>query len=82
MRLEATMDRKPKIAIVCQGGGSQTAFTAGALKALFEAGVHDGYEIVSLSGITSWPPAPCQASSPPSSSMVAPTGAASFLTIL
>jgi len=26
---------KPKIAIACQGGGSQTAFTAGALRTLF-----------------------------------------------
>ncbi|MFC7478625.1 patatin-like phospholipase family protein [Dankookia sp. GCM10030260] len=44
------MERKLKIAIACQGGGSQTAFTAGALKALFEARVHDRFEIVSLSG--------------------------------
>lgn len=28
--------RKPKVAIACQGGGSQMAFTAGALKALAE----------------------------------------------
>jgi len=41
---------KAKIAIACQGGGSQTAFTAGALKALCEAGVADEFEIVSLSG--------------------------------
>jgi len=41
---------KTKIAIACQGGGSQTAFTAGALKALCEAGVADEFEIVSLSG--------------------------------
>ena len=27
---------KTKIAIACQGGGSQTAFTAGVLKALFD----------------------------------------------
>ena len=44
------MDRKPKIAIACQGGGSQTAFTAGALKALLEARAHDSFEVVSLSG--------------------------------
>ena len=41
---------KTKIAIACQGGGSQTAFTAGALKALCEAGVADEFEIVSMSG--------------------------------
>jgi NTE family protein len=41
---------KTRIAIACQGGGSQTAFTAGALKALCEAGVADEFEIVSLSG--------------------------------
>jgi predicted acylesterase/phospholipase RssA len=29
---------KPKIAIACQGGGSQTAFTAGVLHALSEDG--------------------------------------------
>ena len=27
-----------KVAIACQGGGSQTAFTAGVLKALVHAG--------------------------------------------
>jgi NTE family protein len=41
---------KTKIAIACQGGGSQTAFTAGALKALCEARVIDEFEIVSMSG--------------------------------
>ena len=41
---------KPKIAIACQGGGSQTAFTAGALHGLFEAGIQKDFEIVSLSG--------------------------------
>ncbi len=41
---------KTKIAIACQGGGSQTAFTAGALKALCEAKVHEEFEIVSISG--------------------------------
>jgi len=41
---------KPKIAIACQGGGSQTAFTAGVLKALFESKVQDYFNIVSLSG--------------------------------
>jgi NTE family protein len=41
---------KPKIAIACQGGGSQTAFTAGVFKALFERKIQDKFEIVSLSG--------------------------------
>jgi NTE family protein len=41
---------RPKIAIACQGGGSQTAFTAGVLKGLFEAGVHREFDIVGLSG--------------------------------
>jgi NTE family protein len=41
---------KTKIAIACQGGGSQTAFTAGVLKGLFEEGVHKDFDIVSLSG--------------------------------
>ncbi len=40
----------PRIAIACQGGGSQTAFTAGALKALCEARIVDKFEIVSMSG--------------------------------
>jgi NTE family protein len=41
---------KTKIAIACQGGGSQTAFTAGALKALCEARVIEEFEIVGISG--------------------------------
>lgn len=41
---------KTKIAIACQGGGSQTAFTAGALSHLLRAGVHREFEVVSLSG--------------------------------
>lgn len=41
---------KPKIAIACQGGGAETAFTAGALQALFEAGIDKEFEIVSLGG--------------------------------
>ncbi|RTL12892.1 MAG: patatin-like phospholipase family protein [Neisseriaceae bacterium] len=41
---------KTKIAIACQGGGSQTAFTAGVLKAFFEHKVQEKYDIVSLSG--------------------------------
>jgi NTE family protein len=41
---------KTKIAIACQGGGSHAAFTSGALQALFEQGIHNEFEIVSLSG--------------------------------
>jgi NTE family protein len=41
---------KPKVAIACQGGGSQTAFTAGVLKALFENKIQDHVNIVSLTG--------------------------------
>ncbi|WP_233743209.1 patatin-like phospholipase family protein [Leptodesmis sichuanensis] len=41
---------KTKIAIACQGGGAHAAFTAGALQALFEEGVHEKFNIVSLSG--------------------------------
>jgi len=41
---------KPKVAIACQGGGSQTAFTAGVLKALADNRVQDSFEIVGLSG--------------------------------
>ncbi|HVU51302.1 MAG TPA: patatin-like phospholipase family protein [Polyangia bacterium] len=44
------MARKRRIAIACQGGGSQCAFVAGALDALFERGVQDRYDIVGLSG--------------------------------
>jgi len=43
------MNRKA-IAIACQGGGSQCAFIAGALRALFDRGVQDQYDIVGLSG--------------------------------
>jgi NTE family protein len=39
-----------RVAIACQGGGSQCAFVAGALKALFADRVQDRYEIVGLSG--------------------------------
>ncbi len=42
--------RRPKIAIACQGGGSQTAFTAGVLKALTERGVGKDLDLVSISG--------------------------------
>jgi NTE family protein len=41
---------KPRVAIACQGGGSQTAFTAGVLKALFENKIQDRFNLVSLSG--------------------------------
>lgn len=41
---------KTKIAIACQGGGSQAAFTAGALQGLFDGGISDRFEIVALSG--------------------------------
>jgi NTE family protein len=43
------MDQK-RIAIACQGGGSQCAFIAGALKTLFSQQVHHRYRIVGLSG--------------------------------
>lgn len=41
---------KQKIAIACQGGGSQTAFTAGVLSTFFEKDLHHQKQIVSLSG--------------------------------
>ncbi len=44
------MSARTKIAIACQGGGSQTAFTAGALKALCEAQITEDFEIISISG--------------------------------
>jgi NTE family protein len=42
--------RRRRIAIACQGGASQTAFTAGALAGLLRAGVQQRFEIVTLSG--------------------------------
>jgi len=39
-----------RIAIACQGGGSQCAFVAGALRTLLVHGVHERYRIVGLSG--------------------------------
>jgi NTE family protein len=39
-----------KIAIACQGGGSQTAFTAGVLKALLDRQVGRQFEVVAISG--------------------------------
>jgi hypothetical protein len=41
---------KLKVAIACQGGGSQTAFTAGALKALCEEQIAREFDIVAISG--------------------------------
>ena len=46
----AARGKRKKIAIACQGGGSQTAFTAGALKGLAEGGVSEHFQVVSLSG--------------------------------
>jgi NTE family protein len=43
------MTRK-RIAIACQGGGSQCAFVAGALQTFFALGVDHQFEIVGLSG--------------------------------
>jgi NTE family protein len=48
--MATTRKRKTRISIACQGGGAQTAFTAGALKALLQEGVHEKFDIVSLSG--------------------------------
>src|SRR3954462_15059789 len=42
--------RRKRIAIACQGGGSQCAFVAGALKGLFAQDVQRRFEIVGLSG--------------------------------
>lgn len=39
-----------KIGIACQGGGSQTAFTAGVLKTLFDNDIHHKMKIVGLTG--------------------------------
>ena len=50
MKAARAITAKTKIAIACQGGGSQTAFTAGALKALCEARIPEQFEIVSMSG--------------------------------
>jgi NTE family protein len=41
---------KTRVAIACQGGGSQTAFTAGALKALCETDIAEEINVVSISG--------------------------------
>lgn len=42
--------KEKKIAIACQGGGSQTAFTAGVLMSLLKNKNHESQQIVSLSG--------------------------------
>ena len=42
--------RKKRIAITCQGGGSQTAFTAGVLRGLFARGIDQTHDIVALTG--------------------------------
>jgi len=39
-----------RVAIACQGGGSQCAFVAGALDEMFAQGIQDRYDIVGLSG--------------------------------
>jgi len=41
---------RPRVAICCQGGGSQTAFTAGVLSALLRQGAHKEFDIVTLTG--------------------------------
>ena len=45
-----TASAKPKIAIACQGGGSQTAFTAGVLKGLVDQQFGRDFNVVSISG--------------------------------
>jgi NTE family protein len=50
-----TFERQPsaprrRLAIACQGGGSQCAFVAGALKRLFARGIDEHFQIVGLSG--------------------------------
>src|SRR5262249_38113761 len=42
--------KRKRIAVACQGGGSQCAFIAGALKTLFAHGIHRRFRIVGLSG--------------------------------
>src|SRR4051794_22397737 len=43
-------DRRRRVAIACQGGGSHTAFTAGALTGLLGATELEEYDIVAISG--------------------------------
>lgn len=47
--LRRRRSRERRVAIVCQGGGSHAAFTAGVLSALFDD-LPDGYRVVALSG--------------------------------
>ncbi len=42
--------KNKKIAIACQGGGSQTAFTAGVLKSIFDNDIHKRRNIIAFSG--------------------------------
>jgi NTE family protein len=42
--------RPKRIAVACQGGGSQCAFIAGALQTLLSRRGHEGYRVVGLSG--------------------------------
>lgn len=42
--------KRKRVAIACQGGGSQCAFVAGALSAMFAQDVQKRFEIVGLSG--------------------------------
>jgi NTE family protein len=39
-----------RVAIACQGGGSQCSFVAGALETLLARGIQDRFQIVGLSG--------------------------------
>src|ERR687895_2036598 len=43
-------DKRRKVAMACQGGGSHTALTAGVLKRLLRAEELKHYEVVGLSG--------------------------------
>jgi NTE family protein len=45
-----TQDKRKRVAIACQGGGSHTAFTAGVLKRLLRSEELKGHEVVGLSG--------------------------------
>jgi predicted acylesterase/phospholipase RssA len=44
------LEMKTKSAIACHGGSAETAFTAGAPQALFEAEINKEFKIVSLGG--------------------------------
>jgi len=49
MRKVEKTDRT-QVGIACQGGGAQTAFTAGVLKTIFDNNIHHQYKIVGLTG--------------------------------